>query len=98
MSATPSVPTSCSWRGVSQVVSYNVCSGHAHRIGDILDALLSHARVSVKIRVDPSRFRPHDNPLLLGDHGRIQNEVGWKPEIPIARTLQDLLDYWREVV
>lgn len=77
---------------------YNVCSGRAHRIGDILDALVSHARVSIKIRVDRSRFRPHDNPLLLGDHSRIQNEVGWKPEIPIARTLQDLLDYWREIV
>ena len=77
---------------------YNVCSGRAYQVGDILDGLLSHAKVTVKIRVDRSRFRPHDNPLLLGDPSRIQSEVGWKPEISIEHTLRDLLDYWRGVV
>lgn len=77
---------------------YNVCSGRAYRMGDILDGLLSHAKVTVRIRVDRSRFRPHDNPLLLGDPSRIQNKMGWKPEISIEHTLRDLLDYWRRVV
>ena len=76
---------------------YNVCSGRAYRIGDILDGLLSHAKVAVKIRVDPSRLRPHDNPLLLGDPSRIESDLGWKPQISIERTLRDLLDYWRGV-
>lgn len=74
---------------------YNVCSGRAYRMRDILDMLLSLARVRVRIEVDPERLRPSDNPLVLGSHARITAETGWQPEIPIERTLADLLDYWR---
>jgi GDP-4-dehydro-6-deoxy-D-mannose reductase len=84
-------------RGVPGRV-YNVCSGQAYRIGDILDALLSRASVPIAVRPDPARFRPHDAPLVLGDRSRLTDELGWVPEIPIERTLTDLLDHWRQVV
>jgi GDP-4-dehydro-6-deoxy-D-mannose reductase len=57
--------------------------------------MVSLSRVPVTIKVDTSRYRPSDNPVLLGDRGRIERELGWKPEIPLDRTLADLLDYWR---
>ena len=75
---------------------YNVCSGRAHRIGDLLDTLLGLARTPVRVAVDPARMRPSDNPVVLGDPSRIASEVGWRPEIPIEQTLGDLLDYWRQ--
>ena len=75
---------------------YNVCTGRAHRMGALLDILLSFARVRVRTEVDPARLRPSDNPLILGSHGRLTGDTGWTPEIPIERTLADLLDYWRE--
>lgn len=74
---------------------YNVCSGRAYRVGDLLDRLLEMARVSVRVTVDPARLRPSDNPIVLGDRSRVTNEIGWEPVIPIERTLADLLDYWR---
>jgi GDP-4-dehydro-6-deoxy-D-mannose reductase len=74
---------------------YNICSGWAHSIGDVLDTLLRLARVTIAIRVDPARLRPADQPLLLGDPGRIRREIGWTPQIPLERTLEDVLDYWR---
>ena len=74
---------------------YNVCSGRAYPIRDVLDGLLAQARVPVTIQVNPSRFRPNDNPMLLGDAARIRAELGWKPRVPLDRTLRDLLDYWR---
>lgn len=77
---------------------YNVCSGTAHRIGEILDGLLACTTVRVSIRQDPARSRPHDNPLLLGDRLRIAGDVGWSPQLPLSRTLSDLLDYWRDIV
>jgi GDP-4-dehydro-6-deoxy-D-mannose reductase len=77
---------------------YNVCAGQAYRIGDILDVLLSHARVAIEIRRDPARYRPHDMPLVLGDRSRLTNELGWTPVVPMERTLADLLDYWRRLV
>ena len=74
---------------------YNVCSGHAITIRELLDRLLARARVPIRVRVDPTRYRPNDTPLLLGDPTRLQAELGWRPEIPLDRTLDDLLDDFR---
>jgi GDP-4-dehydro-6-deoxy-D-mannose reductase len=74
---------------------YNVCSGTAYLIRDLLESLLALARVSMRVETDPARMRPSDNPVVLGDNSRIRNEVGWTPEIGIEQTLTDLLAYWR---
>ncbi|MDY6907218.1 MAG: GDP-mannose 4,6-dehydratase [Chloroflexota bacterium] len=76
---------------------YNLCSGRAYRMGDILETLLGLAEVRVEYRVDPSRMRPFDDPIYVGDSSRLRG-LGWEPQIPIERTLSDLLDYWRERV
>jgi GDP-4-dehydro-6-deoxy-D-mannose reductase len=74
---------------------YNVCRGHAYRIADLLDKLISMSTASLRVEIDPTRFRPSDNPVVLGDHTRLTSETGWVPDIPIDRTLRDLLDDWR---
>jgi GDP-4-dehydro-6-deoxy-D-mannose reductase len=74
---------------------YNICSGRAISIRELLDLLIARARVPVEVKVDPARYRPNDTPLLLGDPSRVRDELGWTPEIPIERTLDDLLEYWR---
>jgi GDP-4-dehydro-6-deoxy-D-mannose reductase len=74
---------------------YNVCSGRAVAIRDLLDMLIARARVPVRVRVDPERYRPNDLPVVLGDRTRITTELGWQPAIPLERTLDDLLDFWR---
>jgi GDP-4-dehydro-6-deoxy-D-mannose reductase len=76
--------------------AYNVCSGHAMTMRELLDQMLARARVRVAVRVDPARYRPNDTPLLLGDPGRLRDELGWIASIPIERTLDDLLEYWRK--
>jgi GDP-4-dehydro-6-deoxy-D-mannose reductase len=77
---------------------YNVCSGRAYRVRDLLDALIALSTASIEIEVDPSRLRPSDNPVIAGDRARIGAETGWVPEIPIERTLADLLNYWRRQI
>lgn len=78
--------------------AYNVCSGAAHRMGDVLDTLLALARAPAAVRRDPARTRPGDNPMLLGDRSRITGELGWVPRRPLSETLSDLLDHWRATV
>jgi GDP-4-dehydro-6-deoxy-D-mannose reductase len=78
--------------------AYNVCSGQAHTMRDLLDGLVALARVRVSVEPDPERFRPNDTPLLLGNPSRIRRDVGWQPLIPIEQTLRALLDYWRQAV
>jgi GDP-4-dehydro-6-deoxy-D-mannose reductase len=77
---------------------YNVCSGRAYRIGDLLEMLLGRARTPVTVASDPARMRPSDHPVLLGNADRARAEVGWHATIPIEDTLTDLLDYWRQRV
>jgi GDP-4-dehydro-6-deoxy-D-mannose reductase len=74
---------------------YNVCSGQARTMRELLDVLLSLSRVRVRIEIDPSRLRPSDNPVILGSHTRLTRDTGWTPGIPIEQTLGDLLEYWR---
>jgi len=75
---------------------YNICSGRGYKIKAMLDILLSSADCDIKIKEDPSRLRPSDVELLVGDPTKIRKAVGWKPEIPFKKTMADLLDYWRE--
>ena len=77
---------------------YNVCSGQAHSIRDVLEGLRARVRVPVRIEVDPTRLRPNDTPVLVGDPSRLRAHTGWAPEISFDRMLDDLLQYWREVV
>jgi GDP-4-dehydro-6-deoxy-D-mannose reductase len=77
---------------------YNVCSGTAYRVGDVLDRLLARARGTIRVVPDAARFRPHDAPLVLGDRSRITADTGWVPSVTLDRTLDDLLAYWRNVV
>jgi GDP-4-dehydro-6-deoxy-D-mannose reductase len=75
---------------------YNVCSGRAYRVRDLLDMLVGMSSASIGIEPDPARFRPADNPIILGERSRIGAEAQWEPRLPIERTLGDLLDYWRD--
>jgi GDP-4-dehydro-6-deoxy-D-mannose reductase len=75
---------------------YNICSGRAYRIGDLLETLLRFARRPIRVNVDPARLRPSDNLVVVGDPSRIATEAGWRATIPIEQTLSDLLDYWRQ--
>lgn len=77
---------------------YNVCSGAARPIRDVLAGLLALARVPIEVRVDPGRLRPSDYPVLRGDRTRITADVGWEPRIGLDETLRDLLDHWRAAI
>ena len=75
---------------------YNVCSGVDVSIQEIADRLLAAADSSVRLAPDPSLMRPVEVPVLRGEPGRLQEATGWAPEIPLDRTLADVLAHWRD--
>jgi GDP-4-dehydro-6-deoxy-D-mannose reductase len=75
---------------------YNVCSGKAVALKEILDILLSFSSEKIKVKVDPQKKRKIDIPCLLGNNKKIKKETSWEPKIPLEKTLLDLLEYWRE--
>jgi GDP-4-dehydro-6-deoxy-D-mannose reductase len=74
---------------------YNVCSGRAIRIGDLVEMFRSRARVPIEVQLDPARQRPSDVPRLCGSHARLTEATGWQPAIRLDRTVDDLLAWWR---
>jgi GDP-4-dehydro-6-deoxy-D-mannose reductase len=77
--------------------AYNVCRGEASTIRTLVEGLVARSRVPVEIVVDPARLRPVDVPVLVGSHDRITAATGWRPEIPLDQTLDDLLSWWRQI-
>jgi len=75
---------------------YNLCSGRATRIGDIVEMVVARSRVPVEVRTDPARLRPSDEPILQGDNSKLRAATGWEPTIGIEQIVDELLDYWRD--
>ncbi len=76
--------------------AYNISSGRAVRIGDVLDLLLEIAGVKARIEVRPEKLRPAEEPEILGDASKLEALTGWRPGVPFAETLARTLEYWRD--
>ncbi|HEX6322894.1 MAG TPA: GDP-mannose 4,6-dehydratase [Vicinamibacterales bacterium] len=74
--------------------AYNVCSGRAWRIGDLLEMMLRLTRAPIRVEVDDARLRPVELPRLVGDNTRLR-ALGWEPRIPVEDMLAGVLEYWR---
>jgi GDP-4-dehydro-6-deoxy-D-mannose reductase len=78
--------------------AYNIGRGHAVSIQYLVDYLCSRSRAAINIEVDPSRLRRVDAPIQVSDSSRFHERTGWQPELPLEKTLDDMLDYWRTQV
>jgi GDP-4-dehydro-6-deoxy-D-mannose reductase len=72
--------------------AYNVCSGRGVSVRDVADAMLTMSEAPLELVVDPELVRPVDVPRLVGDPARLRGATGWEAEIPLDRTLRDVLD------
>ena len=76
---------------------YNIGGNFSCTVGEILNKLIAlSTRKDIKIETDPERLRPIDADLQVPDTSKFRAHTGWKCEIPFEKTIQDLLDYWRE--
>ncbi|MBI2580183.1 GDP-mannose 4,6-dehydratase [Candidatus Woesearchaeota archaeon] len=78
--------------------AYNVCSGRALAIGEILDKLVKISRLDARVVHEKSRISETVVPVLHGDNSKIGAATGWKPVIDFDDTLSALLDYWRKSI
>lgn len=77
---------------------YNICTENAIEVKYILDKFLSLTEKKIRIEQDPTRMRPSDVPLLIGDCSKFKEATAWKPQISVDQSLEDVLNYWRERV
>jgi GDP-4-dehydro-6-deoxy-D-mannose reductase len=75
--------------------AYNVGSGRAYSMREVLDRLLARARVRVEVRQREQKLRVSEPHVLLADSGKLRRETGWEPHSTLDQSLADTLDYWR---
>lgn len=75
--------------------TYNIASGQVHSVAQGITALMKRARVKFDVKIDPTRIRPSDIPILTGNGKKFSHLTGWHAKIPFEKTLEDLLNYWR---
>ncbi len=68
------------------------------RIGEVVEILRSRSAAPIEVEVDPHLLRASDVECLVADSSRFRRDTGWQPEIPLERTLEDLLEWWRAQV
>ncbi|MCE2850874.1 MAG: GDP-mannose 4,6 dehydratase, partial [Chloroflexaceae bacterium] len=67
-------------------------------IGTLLNQLVAMSHVPITVSVDPARLRPVDVPDVVCDNHRLRTATGWRPQISLATTLHDMLNYWRHAI
>lgn len=75
--------------------TYNVGSGTAYRIEEILEKIIELSGQKIEVQVEKERLRPIDVPIIAADITKITKHTDWRPAISLEQTLRDTLDYWR---
>lgn len=75
---------------------YNICSDQNVPMQTVMNSLVRYAKGRVKTKVNPALYRPADFSFKVPSCKKFTVLTGWKPEIKLRQTLQDILDDWRK--
>lgn len=73
---------------------YNIGSGKAYLLKDLVGFIASLSTQQVEILIDPSRFRPVENPVIQCDYTYIRETLGWEPQFDVYDTLRQMFSYY----
>jgi len=72
---------------------FNVCSGKAVKMIDLLEMMITVSRAKIRIEVDPTRFRGHaDVSAIFGDYRKIENHCGWRPLRSLQQSIMAMFE------
>jgi GDP-4-dehydro-6-deoxy-D-mannose reductase len=84
--------------GLAESGTFNVGTGRAVAIAEILDTLIALSRIPVRAELDPARVRGGDPTHIALDATRFRQKTGWSPRVALADSLRDTLAYWRAAI
>jgi GDP-4-dehydro-6-deoxy-D-mannose reductase len=76
--------------------AYNVSSGVARRVGDLLETMIQASGIQAEVRQKPIEHRSVEPDRLVGDSTKLRSLTGWKPEISFRDSAHDMLEDWRD--
>lgn len=74
---------------------YNVGANHIYSVQELVETIRALVKVAFEVEQDPTLMRSCDEPVIAGDITKFQLCTGWKPEVNLVGTLQEMLDWWR---
>ena len=79
---------------------YNIGGTYTCKVGETLDKLISFSTHRAKIvsQIDKTRLRPIDADLQIPNCSKFAAHTGWQPKYSYERTMEDLLNYWRDKI
>lgn len=75
---------------------YNICSGHARKIEEILYTLVAQSTKEIKIEVDSAKMRLSETPFFVGNCDKLKKATGWQPHYEFIQGMKEVLKYWRD--
>lgn len=73
---------------------FNVCGDVPRKMSFFTDYLIGLSGLKIEKKISEKYFRPIDIYYQHGDSTKLKELTGWEAEIPIEKTLNDLLNYW----
>jgi nucleoside-diphosphate-sugar epimerase len=67
---------------------FNVCSGVAYTLGDVLRMMAAMAGYAIEVRINPAFVRANEVKRLLGSAAKLERAIGALPSIPLEETLR----------
>lgn len=71
---------------------YNICKGEGISLADVIDEIAEIFGVSISSEVNPEFVRPDDNHKIVGSAEKIYRDIGWRAEISLRQTLEDMIN------
>jgi GDP-4-dehydro-6-deoxy-D-mannose reductase len=75
--------------------AYNLSGGTVYQVGEVVNMLREAVVFDFSVEEAPELLRPSDEPIIFGSSEKFRTVTGWTQEIPLERTLDDMLEYWR---
>lgn len=75
---------------------YNICSGVGHSLREIIQQMISILDMEALTKTNEKLIRPSDNKIIIGANEKIKHDIGWAPEIPLRRSLEDVINFWNQ--
>ena len=73
---------------------YNICRGVGYSLKELVQQMASILDMEVLTETDEKLIRPNDNKVIIGSNEKIKRDIGWAPEIPLKKSLEDVINFF----
>jgi nucleoside-diphosphate-sugar epimerase len=74
---------------------YNVSADQIYSVQELVESIRAQSCASFRVEQQSELLRSCDEPVIAGNSSKFRTSSAWTPEIELATTLRDMIDWWR---